>query len=329
MFDGNGTLRFVTQRACPLWEGLHRLEEAIAAIVAAGECSAAWHAVTMTAELCDLFASRAEGVIRIAAALPGLLTGRTLLYGAAGWHRPQEAGSAWQDIASMNWHATARLAARDVQAGVLLDIGSTTSDLVPFADGRAHATGMTDVARFAAGELVYTGIARTPVMAVSERLAFAGRWQAIAAERFATMADVYRVLEELPPDADQYDTADGRPADLAHSLARLARMLGADAEDENGEALRGCARQLRTAQLRALDAALAQILSRTDLPAAAAATLVAAGAGAFLVPRLAAWRDARVLDFASLAGAPSALWSRAAQCAPAVAVARLAAAECR
>lgn len=328
VIDETGALCHVSQWACPLWEGMPRLQAALAAAVATHGRDTALHAVTMTAELCDLFATRAEGVARVVAALSGQLTGRIRLYGIDGWYAPEQAGAVWPAVASMNWHASTRLAAREVRDGILLDIGSTTTDLVPFAAGLPLAVGASDADRLAAGELVYTGIVRTPVMAVSDRLAYDGRWQGLAAERFATMADVYRVLGELPAGADQYETADGRPADFAHSCARLARMLGTDADDAHRDALTGCARQLRAAQLRAIDAGLAQLASRRGVPAGLAMTLVAAGAGAFLVPRLAALHDARVVDFAALAEAPPALAASAAQCAPAVAVARLAAAEC-
>lgn len=328
VIDESGALCHVEQLACPLWEGLSRLQQALAAITDAKVAGVTLHAVTMTAELCDLFATRAEGVVRVAATLARQLAGRTVVYGIDGWYPPAEVGDAWRAVASMNWHATTRYAAGKVRDGVVLDIGSTTTDLVPFVDGRPVAVGESDAARLAAGELVYTGVARTPVMAVCNRLFYDGRCQTLAAERFATMADVYRLLGELPREADQHPTADGRPADPIHSAARLARMLGTDAVDAGHDALIGCARQLRTAQVCAIDAGLAQLASRTELPAALTTTLVAAGAGAFLVPRLAALRDAQVRDFATLAGAPPALAAATLLCAPAVAVARLAASEC-
>ena len=60
------------------------------------------------------------------------------------------------------------------------------------------------------GELLYTGVVRTPVMAVAQTAPFSGRMQRIAAERFATMADVWRLTGDLPGDADPYPTADQR-----------------------------------------------------------------------------------------------------------------------
>ena len=41
------------------------------------------------------------------------------------------------DIASANWHATAALIGRHVADGLLVDIGSTTADLIPIVGGRA------------------------------------------------------------------------------------------------------------------------------------------------------------------------------------------------
>ena len=80
------------------------------------------------------------------------------------------------------------------------------------------------------GELVYTGLVRSFVMAIAERAPFAGRWSPLINENFATMADVHRILGTLPEGADQMATADGRAKTVAASRARLARMVGRDVE---------------------------------------------------------------------------------------------------
>ena len=53
----NGRITRALTVACPLWQGLDQLDSAFAeARAAIGEANA--HAVTMTGELCDAFASR-------------------------------------------------------------------------------------------------------------------------------------------------------------------------------------------------------------------------------------------------------------------------------
>src|SRR5215510_4583983 len=137
-------------------------------------------------------------------------------------------GEYWQAVASANWHASASFVATRRAQAVLIDIGSTTTDIVPIRGGRVDAAGYTDDERLVSEELVYTGATRTPVMAVAESVPFGGQRQRLMAEHFATMADVHRLTGELPADADQLPTADGRGKSPEDSARRLARMLGRD-----------------------------------------------------------------------------------------------------
>lgn len=319
----DGRVTAVVQRPCPLWLGLDRLDTEIAAIRdALGP--AALHAATMTGELADAFASRAEGVAYIAATLARAVAPLCLYGGRAGWLDPAQATSHTEDIASANWHATAALAGRSAGDALLVDMGSTTTDLIPIQGGRPAGRGYTDAERLEAGELVYTGLVRTPVMALCSRAPFAGAWTPLANEMFATAADAYRLLGELPGGADQMSTADGREKTEAASCARLARMIGRDAGDATPDAWRRLAAWLAAAQLRQIEDAAHLILSR--IPLAAEAPVIGAGIGRHVAERLAARLARPYRDFAeleALADAP-AEWMTA--CAPAVAVALLQAA---
>lgn len=317
-----GRVMAVVQRPCPLWLGLGQLDTEIAAVrYALGP--AALHVATMTGELADAFANRAEGVAYITAALTRAVAPLRLYGGRAGWLDPAQAASRCDDIASANWHATASLAGRSAADALLVDMGSTTTDLIPIQRGHPAGLGYTDAERLAAGELVYTGLVRTPVMAMCGRAPFAGAWTPLANELFATAADAYRLLDELPEEADQMSTADGRAKTADASRARLARMIGRDAGDASPAAWRELAWWLAMAQLRQIEDAAHLVLSRIILPSDA--PVIGAGVGRHVVRRLAArlarpYRD--FADIAALAGAP-AEW--AASCAPAVAVALLAA----
>src|SRR5205085_9641245 len=156
--------------------------------------------------------------------------------GKAGFRPPEEAAKTPIEVASANWHASARLVGRHIPEALLVDIGSTTADLIPIAAGEPAALGYTDAERLETGELVYTGAVRTPVMALAERVPFRGRLVALMAESFATTADVYRLLDALPPDADQQEAADGRGKSTAETETRLARMVGRDRSDGTPEA---------------------------------------------------------------------------------------------
>src|SRR5262249_53717565 len=139
-------------------------------------------------------------------------------------------------VASANWHATAAYLGRRLGEGLLLDIGSTTTDIVPFRAGRVAARGLTDAERLATGELLYTGLVRTPLMALARTAPFAGRAVGVMAELFATIADAHRLAGTLPENGDLHPSADGRGKSLPESRARLARMIGMDAAEASDAA---------------------------------------------------------------------------------------------
>ncbi len=319
-----GEVLAVRQVACPMWQGGAMLSDALAQLVTEFGLQTGVHAISMTAELCDVFATRAAGVAAILAVLEAQLGGTLWVYRAAGWSTVSAARDQVEEVASMNWHATAAYSATLITNGWLVDIGSTTTDLIPLRDGQCAARGFTDATRMTAGELVYTGVCRTPVMAVSQRVPWRGHWRGLAAEFFANMADVYRITGELPRGADLYPTADQRPADLVHSLPRLARMLGEDTSPADHTALHECARFLSLTQLVSITDAMALVESR--IPGFAhGGVLIGAGVGQFLARRLALIRELEYLDFAELAGIPPQFNVPASHCAPAIALARLAA----
>jgi probable H4MPT-linked C1 transfer pathway protein len=286
--------------------------------------SAPVHAVTMTGEMVDLFADRPEGVVRLLGALRERLPGATLrIYaGAGGFLDLERAPAAAARIASANWLATATLIAARAPAALLTDIGSTTTDLVPVLAGRVCARGWDDPGRLVAGELVYTGVVRTPVMAIAERVPFAGEWVPVMAEHFATAADVHRLTGRLPPDADQHPAADGGAKTESGSARRLARMIGRDSGSAPLAAWRRLAAWLVEAQLRRIEDACRRVLSRAGLPEDA--PLVVAGVGRFLAPELARRLGRPAVEFASLLPVGGADAAHVSDCAPAVAVAWLA-----
>jgi probable H4MPT-linked C1 transfer pathway protein len=187
--------------------------------------------LTMTGELCDCYASKREGVGAILDAVQRAAGQRVVhVWTTAGkFVSPEEARAEPLAAAASNWLALATVAGRLVPKGaaLLIDIGSTTTDLVLIRDGVPVPEGRTDPERLRSHELVYVGVLRTPVCAV---LGLEG-----AAELFATTGDVFRVLGMLAEDPNDCDTADGRPATRAASHARLARMLCADLETSTQE----------------------------------------------------------------------------------------------
>ncbi len=243
-------------------------------------------ALTMTAELCDCYPTKRVGVLAVLDAAANTLAGWPILvWGLDGrlWpldlirEHPEQAAAA-------NWLALATVAARWIgpgQNGLLIDIGSTTTDLIPVNGGLVTSRGRTDTERLQAGELVYAGVRRTPLFAFSDRLPFRGRATGLAAELFATTLDVFVTLGELLEDPDDRSTADGRPVTLDACRDRLARMVGADREGFNTDDARRLSESVRERFLaRLIDAVDLQRAGRPEM-------IVVSGSGEFLARSLA------------------------------------------
>ncbi|PNG26120.1 hydantoinase/oxoprolinase family protein [Methylocella silvestris] len=320
----DGVITAAAQIPCPLWLGLAELDRAFAqAFQAVGRAEI--NIVTMTGELSDAFATRAEGVAGVAAIAQRLLApGRVLLYAArAGLIEASRASLFAADIGSVNWHASAALTGARFRDALLIDMGSTTTDVIPVADHVPASLGRTDAERLAHGELVYTGLTRTFLMAGPKRVPFRGGWTALMNEWFADMADVNRVLLRLPEGADTMDTSDGRDKSVDASCARLARMIGMDAPDADEAAWRRLAGFFAEAQLREIMDAACLVLSRGDV--GEDAPVVGAGVGRASVMEIARRLGRSFVAFDTLIEATPQALEKAADCAPAAAIALIAA----
>jgi probable H4MPT-linked C1 transfer pathway protein len=310
------------QVPCPLWNGVQELDRAIAAALARLPSPVKRHAVSMTAELCDAFPDRGTGVRAIVAALGKAVgcDGLRFFAGLHGWVTAREVTGREDEIASANWLATAELVRVRVGGGLLVDVGSTTMDMIPLGEDGPLVSGFSDAERLAGDELIYQGIVRTPLMAIAQRAPFAGQWQDLANECFATTADVYRLTGELPAEWDQHGTADGRGRSASESAARLARLFGRDLSDAPLAGWRVAAGFFRERQLDRLGLALARHQSRAQ---GNIERLIGAGSGRFLVADLAERHKLDYIDFADLVSDTTLAAAVVAGCAPAVSLALL------
>jgi probable H4MPT-linked C1 transfer pathway protein len=235
-------------------------------------------AVTMTGELCDCFPTKRNGVLAIFDAVAEAIPDRTILVWRTDGHFADLASARQEPLlaAAANWLALAAYAGRFAPQGsaLLIDIGSTTTDIIPLHDGKPVPRGRTDTERMKTSELVYTGVGRTPVCALLG--------SGVMAEVFATILDVYLVLGDLP-EHHIGPTADGRPATKAFAHARLARMIGGDAETCSTEATLRLARQAAAVQQAIVQHALRPVLRALPvLPA----KFILGGTGEFLARRV-------------------------------------------
>ncbi len=319
--DKKGQVVRAIQLPCPLWQGLQHLEVAIDKILCGK--TVAQHAVTMTGELVDLFANRSEGVEKIIELIQRKTSGSELhiFAGEKGFIKPSECRDHIENVASMNWHATAQFVAGKIEQGLLVDIGSTTTDIILLRDDQVHAQGKDDFQRMVNDELVYTGIVRTPLMALAQKVFFEGVEVGMMAEHFATTADIYRITGELDEASDQHAAADNGAKNIQASIRRLARMIGRDVESAPPNAWKTFAQNLINIQLNQILISCKKQLTRNKL--AVDAPIIGAGAGSFLAKKIAEKLHRPYVDFSRLVDADESKLSSVKICAPAYAVAEL------
>jgi len=325
--NGAGEIIAVYQQPCPLWKGLDQLQQAVTTIMQELPDSNLCHAITMTGELVDLFDNRDDGVKQIIQTMTDLLPGSEMLVfaGQEGFLKSTQVEiSHYASIASANWLASASFAAQKLGTGLFVDSGSTTTDILLLNNGQVLAEGYTDYQRLLSEELIYTGIVRTAVMAVTQTALDQGQKIGLMAEYFATMADVYRVTGELNEIHDQTDTADGAEKTVLASAKRLSRMIGCDFYPEELLRWQQFAENIRGQQIQQIQRGCETRLSHHEL--LQDSPLIGAGVGRFLVEQVALNLERPYLDFSDLfpvAAIQSGMTT--ADCAPAAAVAYLAA----
>jgi probable H4MPT-linked C1 transfer pathway protein len=281
--DGRG---YAARYSFALWKDPGQLEHKVrAALAEAPRCDRV--ALTMTGELADCFANRSEGVQFIVQAVQRACDGRHLrVYLVDGrLVSPAVVEADPLAAAASNWHALARYSAQWVPSGcgLLIDVGSTTTDIIPLADGQVATAARTDTERLLSGQLVYTGVERSPICGLVETLPYRGQQCPVMHEWFATTLDVYLLLEDIAESASHTHTADGRPATKAAARQRIARMIGSPEPQFHHRDAIEIARAVAEAQLQRLCRAVQQVLAVWD---GAADVVILSGQGEFLARRV-------------------------------------------
>jgi probable H4MPT-linked C1 transfer pathway protein len=307
-------------RPFEVWRGRERLPAVLLEVAEELELEPGTPlALTMTAELSDAFRSKREGVLFVMDGVRKAFPRNpvSVLDSRGEFAALDQARSRPLDFAATNWIASALFAASRVDDCILVDVGSTTTDIAPIKGGRLVSEGRNDLARLSAGELVYTGVLRTNPNTLTTSVPVRGRPCRVAAESFAVMADAYVLLGRLDSADYTCPTPDGRDPSPVACAERLARLVCADREMLSEPEIVKIARYLVECQLRAVSEGLLQVVSRPDAPTDA--QVAPAGVGAFLAAEVAGRLGLAVLPAGSI-------WGNEGATLPAVAAARLLAA---
>jgi len=232
---------------CPLWSGAP-LGELL------GQYRGEDAAVVMSGELTDCFVSKQEGIYWIVRTVQHVFP-HALFYGTDGrFHRDPVPA-----LAAANWLAAADYLLPHYQGAVLVDMGSTTTDIIPLLD--LHSLqGLTDLHRLQKGYLVYTGLLRTSIPSFVRNLTVNGRLTTLSAEYFAITADVHLLLGYITLGEYSCETPDRKPPDYDGALRRIARLVCSDPGEVGGEeGVKGMAAEIWAQQKEQVSSAIRRV----------------------------------------------------------------------
>jgi len=223
--------------------------------------------VTMTAELSDAYPTKREGVNHVLdsveSAFPNLKI--FVLDVNADLISPDEARAKPLHVASANWAATGWMASKIFSNCIVVDVGSTSTSIIPVVEGKVAAEGRNDLEKLINGELVYTGALRTNVAAIVNAVPIRGGVAKVSSELFATSGDVHLVLSNIKEGDYSVETADGRGKSRVEALARLARVVCADVEMLSENEIVDVAKYIYLKQIEQIVDGLKQVYERIKM----------------------------------------------------------------
>lgn len=264
---------------------------------------------TVTAELSDVYATKREGIHHVLDSLSKVWK-RNLVYmlGVDAKLHPRQAMHRNPIIAAAaNWAATGWLASRIFEDCIVIDVGTTTTSIIPVLSSRIKVRGKNDLKKLACGELVYTGVLRTNIAAITQHLIIDGKPTRVSSELFSLSSDVHLILRNISRREYTTETADGRGRSVREAEARLARVVCSDREQLTPRQIRNMAMQIHHKQIEAISEALIQVSEAHGINRTQRFPIITAGLGrGFLAERAARKSGFRkIIDAARLFG-PSA-----------------------
>jgi len=276
----------------PVWKNSEKLADVLSTLKekVSGNAKVDGIGLTMTAELSDAYQTKREGVMHVLACAAEAFAGLPVfvLDVNATLRSMDYAKSEPLKVAAANWAATGWMIAQLVKTCVVVDVGSTSTSIIPVVGGCVSAAGKTDLEKLMVGELVYTGSLRTNVAAIVKSVPLRGGCVRVASELFAQSGDVHLVLGNICEEEYTTETADGRGKTRGEALARLARVVCADVEMLSEAEILQIARHVHATQVGQVAEGLSQVYSRVRSLSAATVPVVVTGIGGEFIARAAA-----------------------------------------
>jgi probable H4MPT-linked C1 transfer pathway protein len=220
--------------------------------------------VTITAELSDAYWTKKEGVHHVLDCTSQVFNAvpTFVLDVEANLLTVKDARREPLKVASANWAATGWMISQLIKNCIIVDVGSTTTSIIPVINGKIAAEGRTDLEKLQNGELVYSGSLRTNVAAIVNGIPIRGRIARVSSELFAQSGDVHLILDNIGEEEYTAETCDGRGKTRRKSMARLARVVCADIDMLTEQEIVDMAKFVYDRQVEQIAGGLKQVYER-------------------------------------------------------------------
>ncbi|GAB4317849.1 MAG: hydantoinase/oxoprolinase family protein [Methanobacteriaceae archaeon] len=275
-FGGTGKINSIKVdfKYLPMWIKNNELGDALKTLLKSHINEVDAVGITMTAELADAYETKKNGVLDIAGKVMDVFkvpVGFVSINGVIDYHHLLDYP---ENVAAANWIATSKIASKISDECILIDVGSTTTDIIPIKDGIECAKGRSDLERLATGELVYTGTLRTNLATIVHKVPLDDQWYRVSSELFSITADIHRILDNIKMEDYSCDTPDGAGINKEDCMRRLSRLICGDLDVLTSLDIKHISRYIYQEQVKQIAEALGEVSKRENI-----STVVGTGLG--------------------------------------------------
>ena len=283
-FDRSGNIEHIETdfEYLPMWMKKDELSMALLDLLGSYANDIDAVGISMTAELVDAYKTKKEGVMDVAKKSKDTFdvpVGFVGLDGIVDFNKLKEDPL---KAAAANWIATAPIAAKIEPNCIMIDTGSTTTDIIPIKNGKECAKGISDLERLKTGELVYSGTLRTNVATIVDKVPLDDVWIRVASELFAITADVHTVQGNIKKEDYSCNTPDGAGKSVEECMRRLSRVICGDMDVLSPGDIGEIAAFIHEMQVQKVSEALLEVSQRNQID-----TVVTTGLGMDIIGKMA------------------------------------------
>ncbi|MDI6645177.1 MAG: hydantoinase/oxoprolinase family protein [Methanobacteriaceae archaeon] len=284
-FDDSGNINSIKIdfKYLPMWIKNNELGEALKILLKSDINEIDAVGITMTAELVDAYETKKNGVLDIAGKAMDVFKVPVGFLSINGLIDYPHLLDYPENVAAANWIATSKIASEISDECILIDVGSTTTDIIPIKDGMECARGRSDLERLGTGELVYTGTLRTNLATIVQKIPLDDQWYRVSSELFSITADVHRVLNNIKMEDYSCDTPDGAGINIEDCMRRLSRLICGDLDVLTPLDIKDISLYIYQEQIKQIAEALEEVSDRENI-----SNVVATGLGMEILAKKAA-----------------------------------------